>query len=321
MTVLLKNNMANPAPPTTPANALGEILRRNAIERASLTTVQAQREDPSQQTQPQRQRLTFYDHVVHVFYEDDEDAMLNDLAFNRLFFDSVLNLVDCVPLQRRGRPGFVHTHKDKLLFLIIFLKEGTDVLKRVCLPALTEPSSITRNLEHAIGAFKDTIVRNTVEFKNEQFEELPLVSSVIDCTVVEISGPAMPFNKRDVFYSGKHKRHCLKKEVVVNIRSGTAAMISDEYPGSVPDIEILKRHPEEVNRMLGATRLLADKGYRGDPHVPNLVVVSQTNEVQTRARLIVERFFDDSKTRSSCSRRYGNCHGCGSVTTSTSHAD
>ena len=68
-------------------------------------------------------------------------------------------------------------------------------------------------------------------------------------------------------------------------------MISDEYPGSVPDIEILKRHPEEVNRMLGATRLLADKGYRGDPHVPNLVVVSQTNEVQTRARLIVERFF------------------------------
>ena len=73
------------------------------------------------------------------------------------------------------------------------------MLKRACLPALTEPSSITRNLEHAIGAFKDAIVRNTVEFKNEQFEELQLVSSVIDCTVVEISGPAMPFNRRDVF--------------------------------------------------------------------------------------------------------------------------
>ena len=68
-------------------------------------------------------------------------------------------------------------------------------------------------------------------------------------------------------------------------------MISAEYPGCVPDIEIMKRHPEEVNRMLGVTRVLADKGYRGDPHVPNLVVVSHTNEAETRARLIVERFF------------------------------
>ena len=68
-------------------------------------------------------------------------------------------------------------------------------------------------------------------------------------------------------------------------------MISEEYPGSVSDIEILKKHPEEVNQMLGATLMLADKGYRGDPHVPNLVVVSDENEIQKRARLIVERFF------------------------------
>ena len=57
----------------------------------------------------------------------------------------------------------------------------------------------------------------------------------------------------------------MKKEVIVNIRSGTAAMISAEHTGSVPDIEILKQHPEEVNRMIGVTRLLADKGYRGTP--------------------------------------------------------
>ena len=43
--------------------------------------------------------------------------------------------------------------------------------------------------------------------------------------------------------------------------------------------------------MLGATQILADKGYRGDTRVPNLVVVSGVNEIQKRARLIVERFF------------------------------
>ena len=76
-------------------------------------------------------------------------------------------------------------------------------MKKACLPKLTEPSSITRNLERAIVAFKDVIVRNTVEFKNEQFEELPMVSLVIDCTVVAISGPALPFNKKRLLLLGE----------------------------------------------------------------------------------------------------------------------
>ena len=109
------------------------------------------------------------------------------------------------------------------------------------MPVLTETSSIMRNLEHSLIEFKDAIIRNSVEFKREHLDELPTFSSVIDCTVVEIAGPGMPFNKKDKYYSGKHKKHCLKKEVIVNIRSGTAAMISEEYPGSVSDIEILKK--------------------------------------------------------------------------------
>ena len=82
---------------------------------------------------------------MHTFFDGDEEDMLNNLAFNSLFFISILNLVDSVPLQRRGRPGFVRTHKDKLLFLIVFLKEGSSTLKRVCLPVLAEKSSIMRN--------------------------------------------------------------------------------------------------------------------------------------------------------------------------------
>ena len=280
--------------PNTPANALQEILRRNVEERASVVHPQTQQDQQPQQPEQRQQRQprsTFYDHVMHTFFEGDEEEMLNSLAFNSLFFFSVLNLVDSVPLQRRGRPGFIRTHKDKLLFLVIFLKEGMGTLKRVCLPVLTEASSITRNLDNSLTAFKDVIIRNSVEFKREHLDELPTISSVIDCTVVEISGPAMPFKKKDKYYSGKHKRHCLKKEVIVNIRSGTAAMISEEYPGSFSDIEILKRHPEQVNQMLGVTHMLADKGYRGDPHVPNLIVVPDGDEIQKRARLIVERFF------------------------------
>ena len=39
-------------------------------------------------------------------------------------------------------------------------------------------------------------------------------------------------------------------------------MISKERPGSVTDLEVLRRHAEEVNQMLGETHMLADKGYR-----------------------------------------------------------
>ena len=111
-------------------------------------------------------------------------------------------------------------------------------------------------------------------------------------------GPGLPFNQKDEFYSGKHKRHCLKKEVIVNVRSGTAAMISQEHPGSVPDVEILKRHAENVNRMIGPTRVLADKGYRGVTQVPNLHVVTDENGAEKRARVIVEQFF--GRLKSSC---------------------
>ena len=68
-------------------------------------------------------------------------------------------------------------------------------------------------------------------------------------------------------------------------------MISQEHPGSVPDEEILKRHAEDVNRMIGPTRVLADKGYRGVTQVPNLHVVTDENEAEKRARVIVDRFF------------------------------
>ena len=217
--------------------------------------------------------------------------MLNTMAISRLFFTSVLNLVNSVRIRTRGRPGFVHTHKDKLLFLIIFLKEGSKVLKRVCLPVLKDPSSITRNLHDAVSLFKEPILRNTIEFRHELVDDLPLVSAVVDCTVVEIQGPDLPFGQQSKFYSGKHKRDCLKKEVIVNVRSGTAAMISNEYPGSRADIEVLRRHAEEVNRMLGPTKMLADKGYIGDTHVPNCTVVNNHNEAERRARVIVERFF------------------------------
>ena len=55
--------------------------------------------------------------------------------------------------------------------------------------------------------------------------------------------------------------------------------------------------------MIGPTRVLADKGYRGITQVPNLYVVTEENEVETRTRVIVERFFGRLKNSFAVFRR------------------
>ena len=281
---------------TTPVQAFLRTLRRNEEARAAIMREAIQPTQPTTLQQDQHhtqqpQQRTFFEHVLHTYYEDDEDAMLRRVAISTEFFYSALNLVDSVRVQRRGRPGFIHTQRDKLLFLIIFLKEGSSALHDVCLPVIKDPTTVLRNLHQAALLFKDPLVRNMVRFNHERLDDLPLVSTVVDCTVVEIKGPDTSFGKKDEFYSGKHCKHCLKKEVIVNVRSGTAAMISQAHPGSVTDIEVLRRHSAEVNEMIGASRMLADKGYRGDTCVPNCKVVSRGNAIEQRARVLVERFF------------------------------
>ena len=80
--------------------------------------------------------------------------------------------------------------------------------------------------------------------------------------------------------------------MVVNVRLGTAAMISDAYPGSVADIAVLRNHAVEVNAMLGESSLIVDKGYRGDCLVPGLTVVEDDACMRVRQqRALVEWLF------------------------------
>mgnify|MGYP004569335995 CR=1 FL=1 len=131
--------------------------------------------------------------------------MLRAVAVNSTFFFSVLNFVDSIRLPNRGRPGFVHTHRDKLLFLNMFLKEGSKALNEACLPVIRDPSTITRNLHQIVTLFKDVLVRNLVEFRRERLDWNPLISSVVDCTVVEIAGPDLDFGKRTSTFPGSTK--------------------------------------------------------------------------------------------------------------------
>ena len=136
------------------------------------------------------------------------------------------------------------------------------------------------------------LVRSFVRFMNEDHAGAPNASLIVDCTVCPIRRPKMSFDEAKVYYSGKHCMYAIKKEVCVNIRSGTAALVSGGYPGSMPDIEILKMHATEINTLLGGKSILADLGYvGGERNVPGVVVCRRDNPQLRARRVLVECFF------------------------------
>ena len=126
---------------------------------------------------------------------------------------------------------------------------------------------------------------------DESNPDVPGSAQVVDCTVVKIGRPKQHFRDAKIFFSGKHGIYALKKEVCVNVRSGTAAMISPSFPGSVHDITILRSHARQLRDILGERALLADLGYRGaERDVPTLVICGPNNDARRR-RVIIECYF------------------------------
>ena len=187
----------------TPRDVLQRRLRQTAAERDAILS-----EDKAQQVPVVPPRPSFFDHVVRAFYEGSEEWMFTDLNINRAVFYTALNLFDSVLLQRRGRLSFISTHKDKLILLLVFLTNGTGVLETLCHPRLTSVAGVLHHIHDASVLLAGPLISNMIQFRHERAQDLPLVSSVVDCTVVEINGPDTPFGEKDTYYSGKHKRHC-----------------------------------------------------------------------------------------------------------------
>ena len=175
---------------------------------------------------------------------------------------------------------------------MVFLSKGIETLEVLVAAVISTRSHIVETVKNIAQLFYNNLVGGTVGYNGEVDEVVPEPSLVVDCTVCEIHRPKQPFDAAKVFFSGKHFFYALKKEVMVNIRSGTAAVISKAYPGSVHDIIILREHAGSINRLLGRRSLLADLGYRGaERDVPTIIVCGQGQQLLRARRVIVECYF------------------------------
>ncbi|KAH7822590.1 putative DDE superfamily endonuclease [Monocercomonoides exilis] len=123
------------------------------------------------------------------------------------------------------------------------------------------------------------------------------VGIVLDCTVIPICRPGGKLKEGKKFYSGKHHYYCVKVEVGVNPRMGTASTISEVYTGSTHDYSVFKEHYPKFQDKMEGSKILADSAYVGAR--PELgAVISKpvgTKEISSK-RVIVERFFGRLKT-------------------------
>ena len=232
-----------------------------------------------------------------VEYFGSEDAIFSHMGLDRGVFDQALALVSDVVGERRGRRSAIRTNREKLLFLMLYMAKGVEIVELLASRFIKTREHVMERAKNFAALFHDNIVEGAVRHFDETHDAAPGASLIIDCTVCPIRRPKQPYKDAKVFFSGKHWFYALKKEVCVNIRSGTAALVSLVFPGSVHDITSLRSHTEAINETLQGRSMLADLGYRGaEQDVPTLIVCGPEDTGLRSRRVLVECFFGRLKT-------------------------
>ena len=86
----------------------------------------------------------WWDHLITHFFQRDETSLFVDLRIDRAVFNVLLNAIEDLPLQTRGRRSFIHSHREQLLFLHVYMAFGTNVLSLLVSPRIRSVCELHR---------------------------------------------------------------------------------------------------------------------------------------------------------------------------------
>lgn len=240
--------------------------------------------------------------------------------FNTLF----RFLKDCLIQIGRGRRGL--DAKEKLFIFFSWISTGMSFTK---LSALFKVSSSTihENINYVIKRIKGKLISKFLPTSGEEarkivpsnfFSSFPEAIGAVDTTILKISRP-FDIIKQKKYFSGKHKVHCVKFQIVAN-PDGWCLHYYGHFPGKKHDIKIFEE--SEINNFLQFQKetrngirinvhpqILADSGYQGAQKnyeeirfpfkkPPNGDITNEEKEFNqklSRDRIIVENFFGRMK--------------------------
>ncbi|ELP86166.1 hypothetical protein EIN_328430 [Entamoeba invadens IP1] len=230
----------------------------------------------------------FYEYLLERY--DGFESLFEFLKLKPLVFLALQPIVGDIYLDKRGRKSFFNNPNDRLLLLYLFCRyNNLKMIRDMCIPYIRTNEQISREIDLSASLFRVPLQNACIAFRNENLLNTG-VSSIVDCTVTPTRRPNGDFASAMGFYSGKYKMYCVKVEVIVNAESGTASFVSKAVQGADHDMTILKNTSETINNMLGTTKIIGDKGYKGfDLYIPT-GSVSKESPLKEKGCLI-ERYF------------------------------
>ncbi|KAH7817744.1 uncharacterized protein MONOS_5494 [Monocercomonoides exilis] len=123
------------------------------------------------------------------------------------------------------------------------------------------------------------------------------VALVLDCTVLPENKTGKEFNCGSDCFSGKYKIYCVKVEVGVNPKTGTASTVSKVHGGAVHDYVVFREHYSQFAAHLEGGKITADSAYIGATIELGTIITKPVWTPELAAhRVIVKRFFGPDAT-------------------------
>ena len=129
-----------------------------------------------------------------------ETALFETVGIDRNVFDDALALTAETVQERRGKLGALRTNRERLLFLMVFLRKGIDVLEILVVNFIKTREHIVERAKTIAQLFYGNLVRGAVRFFGETVPDAPDAALVVDCTVCQIRRPKRPFDEAKVFF-------------------------------------------------------------------------------------------------------------------------
>ncbi|KAH7822985.1 uncharacterized protein MONOS_12116 [Monocercomonoides exilis] len=126
----------------------------------------------------------------------------------------------------------------------------------------------------------------------EKIRGMEEVALVLDCTVLLVNKTGKEFNCGSDCFSGKHKIYCVKVEVGVNPKTGTASTVSKVHGGAVHYYVVFREHYSQFAARLDGGKIMTDSAYIGAKSEFRAIITKPVGTLELAAhRVIVERFF------------------------------
>ena len=151
--------------------------RLQLVEDRRLRVLEASQRTP----QPPQQQELWWPSMLLLFGSEQEIFVRNGI--DKRVFDEALSAVIEVPLKRRGRKSKINSPRERLLFVLIYIARGVEVLEVLVVRFIKRRDYVHHLAQKIAKDYHAPLIRTFVRFNDEEIDDFPEARLIVDCTV------------------------------------------------------------------------------------------------------------------------------------------